>query len=220
MRISIGAGLGPRVAQIAAGLVMGCPRAKLGAIVRTLWLMRHAKSSWRDPGIDDHERPLLGRGRRAVAQMVSLIQEQGIRFDFVLSSTALRAVETANQLIEGLAFKGPLELTRRLYLAEPSVYLDVLAELDDSIDQVLVIGHNPGISELVLRLTGQEMDMPTTALAQIELPVDSYAGIEATTQGRLAAFWRPQRDEKAKDEPDKERARDSKERKRKGKRAS
>jgi len=186
--------------------------------VRTLWLMRHAKSSWRDPGIDDHERSLLGKGKRAVAQVVSLIAQSDIRFDFVLSSTAVRAVETANLLIEGVSFKGPLELTRRLYLAEPSVYLEVLAELDESVDRVLVIGHNPGISELVLRLTGQEVDMPTAALAHVELPVDAFSAIDGTTQGKLVSFFRPQREGSAREEDtSKERVRESKEKKRKGK---
>jgi phosphohistidine phosphatase len=179
--------------------------------------MRHAKSSWRDPGIDDHERPLVGKGRRAVSQMVSQIEGRGLRFDFVLASTAVRAVETGNLLIEGLAFKGPLEVSRRLYLAEPSVYLEVLAELDDSIDHVLVIGHNPGISELVFRLTGQEVDMPTAALAHIELPSDSYAAIDAATKGQLVAFLRPQRDEKVREDAGKERPRELKDKKRRGK---
>ena len=205
------------MAAIAAGLVVAGPRAKLGTIVRTLFLMRHAKSSWRDPGIDDHERALVGKGRRAVDQMVSLLQADGIHFDFVLSSTATRAVETANLLIEGLSFKGPLELSRRLYLAEPSAYLEVLAELEDSVDCALVIGHNPGISELVSRLTGQEVDMPTAALAHIELPIDAYAAIESTGQGRLVAFLRPQRDEKTREEANKDRPRDVKDKKRRAK---
>jgi phosphohistidine phosphatase len=179
--------------------------------------MRHAKSSWRDPGIDDHERQLLGKGRRAVSQMVSQIQGRGLQVDFVLASTAARAVETGNLLIEGLSFKGPLELSRRLYLAEPSVYLEVLAELEDSVGQVLVIGHNPGISELVFRLTGQEVDMPTAALAHIELPIDSYAAIDGTTRGELVAFMRPQREEKAREDAGKERPRETKDKKRKGK---
>ena len=210
------------MAAIAAGLVVGGPTAKLVAIVRTLFLMRHAKSSWRDPGIDDHERPLLGKGKRAVHQMAAMLQAAGIAFDLVLCSTATRAVETANLLTEALAYKGPLELTRRLYLAEPSTYLEVLGELEDSVNRVLVIGHNPGISELVLRLTGQEVDMPTAALAHIELPVESYTALDGnvldgTAEGRLVAFLRPSRDEKARDDAGKDRLREGKDKKRKGK---
>jgi phosphohistidine phosphatase len=205
------------MAAIAAGLVVGGPTAKLVAIVRTLFLMRHAKSSWRDPGIDDHERPLLGKGKRAAHQMAALLQAAGIGFDLVLCSTAARAVETANLLTEALSYKGPLELTARLYLAEPSTYLEVLGELEDSVNRVLVIGHNPGISELVLRLTGQEVDMPTAALAHIELPVDSFVALDGAVEGRLVAFLRPQRDEKARDDQGKDRLRDGKDKKRKGK---
>lgn len=185
--------------------------------MRTLFLMRHAKSSWRDPGIDDHERALLGKGRRAVEQAVAMIQSSGLRFDRVLSSTAVRAVETANLLTVGLSFEGALELNRRLYLAEPATYLEVLAELDETADRVLVIGHNPGISELVQRLTGEEVDMPTAALAHIELPVDSLAAIDGTTRGRLVTFWRPQRDDKLQEDAVKERQREPKDKKRKGK---
>jgi len=145
-----------------------------------------------------------------------MVKESDLRFDFVLSSTAVRAVETANLLIEGLSFKGPLELSRRLYLAEPATYLDVLGELEESMDRVLVIGHNPGISELVLRLTGQEVDMPTAALAHIALDVGSYAAIDGTTRGELVAFWRPQREDKARDETAKA-MREPKDKKRRGK---
>jgi phosphohistidine phosphatase len=205
------------MAVIAAGLVVRGPPAKLACIVRTLFLMRHAKSSWRDPGIDDHDRALLGKGKRAVEQMASLLPAAGVEFDLVLCSTATRAVETANLLTEALSFKGPLELSRRLYLAEPATYLEVLAELPDSADRILVIGHNPGISELVMRLTGQEVDMPTTALAHIELDVDSYAALDTATAGRLVAFLRPQREEKARDDAAKDRGRDGKDKKRKGK---
>jgi len=174
--------------------------------------MRHAKSSWHDPAIDDHERALLGKGRRAVEQAVTMIRETELRFDRVLASTAVRAVETANLLTAGLGFDGALELNRRLYLAEPATYLEVLGELEEAADRVLVIGHNPGISELVFKLTGEEVDMPTAAIVHIELPVDSFAAIDGTTHGRLVTFWRPQREDSSK--------RDGKDKKRKGKRAS
>lgn len=181
-------------------LVARSETSKLGGVVRTLLLMRHAKSSWRDPGIDDHERPLVGRGQRAVSYMVEAFEESELRVSLVLSSTARRAVETANLLIAGLSFEGPLELTRRLYLAEAATYLDVLAELAPGTDDVLVIGHNPGISDLVERLTRQEVDMPTASVAKIELELNDFADIDVKTQGRLVMFSRPPREEKSKEE--------------------
>ncbi len=161
--------------------------------------MRHAKSSWRDASLEDHERPLSGRGRRACRQMAKLLSDQEMMPDFILASTAARAVETANLLIENSGFDGSLELMRRLYLAEPSGYLDVLTEVPEGTETVLIIGHNPGISDLASELTGEEVDMPTAAIAKISVEEPELCQVCSSSRGRLLAFFRPPKDEKKKE---------------------
>lgn len=158
--------------------------------------MRHAKSSWRDAQLDDHDRPLSGRGRRAATYMAKLLEAEGLLPEFVLSSTAQRALETANFLVEAGGYEGPVELTRRLYLAEPSGYIDVFSEVPPGTETLLVVGHNPGISELVSELTGEYKEMPTAAVAKISLGVAEFADVTIQHQGTLSQFFRPPKEEK------------------------
>lgn len=158
--------------------------------------MRHAKSSWRDAETSDHERPLNGRGRRAAPIMGELLKRRALVPDLIVTSTALRALETAKAVTGACSYEGPMEITRRLYLAEPPAYYDALTEIPAGKERVLVIGHNPGISELVFELTGEEREMPTAAIAWIELPVLELSEVDRATRGRLVDFFRPPRDEK------------------------
>lgn len=163
--------------------------------------MRHAKSSWRDAQLDDHERPLSGRGRRAAQHQAKVALNEGIVPELILCSTAVRAVETANLFIESSGFDGSLELTRRLYLAEPPAYLDVLSEVPEGTQTVLVVGHNPGISELVCQMTNEEVDMPTASLARIALNEKQLCQIGPTSRGQLVEFYRAPKEEKKRQKP-------------------
>lgn len=158
--------------------------------------MRHAKSSWRDSGLDDHERPLNGRGRRAAPIMARLLRERSLEPDHVLTSSAVRAQDTARTVVGELGYTGPFEVTRQLYLADVKTYLAAIADLPKAVDRPLILGHNPGISELVFALTGTEVDMPTAAVAQIELNVDDWGLVEVRGAGKLAGYFRPPKDEK------------------------
>jgi len=146
-----------------------------------LWLLRHAKSSWDDPGIGDVERPLAPRGARAADRMRDYFDAEGIRPDLVLCSSALRTRETLGRVLPGL---GP-ELTVRI---EPSVYsfeadqlLDRLRELPANVGSVMLLGHNPAMQELasLLAARGDRLDelrkgFPTAALAELDVPVGSW----------------------------------------------
>ena len=157
----------------------------------TLLLMRHAKSDWGDSSLADHERSLNARGRKAAPRMGLLLREQGLVPELIVTSTARRAVETTNAVVESLGYEGRVEMTRRLYLAEPAAYLDVLGELSPHYGRVLLVGHNPGISELVALLTGVSVDMPTAAVARIELATAGLHTVDTTTRGRLEDLFRP-----------------------------
>jgi phosphohistidine phosphatase len=117
---------------------------------RQLFVLRHAKSSWNDPGIDDHERPLAPRGRRAVKLLAEHMRTAGLRPDQVLCSSARRTRET----FEGVSRGGEVMIEPELYAASCDGVIERLQRVSDEISSVMVIGHNPAMQMLVLRLTG------------------------------------------------------------------
>jgi phosphohistidine phosphatase len=119
-------------------------------VLHQLFVLRHAKSSWDDPGLDDHERPLAPRGRRAVKQLAEHIRQHHIEPAQVLCSSARRTRET----YEGVALGGELLVEPELYSATGEDVLRRLRQVSDETPSVMVIGHNPALQVLVLRLTG------------------------------------------------------------------
>ena len=159
--------------------------------MKTILLLRHAKSSWKDAGLTDHARPLNKRGLRDAPRMGRLIAEQSLTPDLIVSSSAVRAVLTARAVSEAIDGLAPLVEEDGLYLASPDSYIDAARYLEESFQRILFVGHNPGISHLLHMLTGNDTVMPTAALAQIELPIDQWKRLSSQTEGRLVALWRP-----------------------------
>jgi phosphohistidine phosphatase len=159
--------------------------------MKTLLVLRHAKSSWSDPARDDHERPLNKRGRRDGPRMGELVREYGLIPDVVISSDAVRARLTARAVAEKARYGGEILLDRRLYLGSPADILSLLRTVRENAQTVMIVGHNPGLEELVERLTGERQDLPTAALAQIVLPIDRWRDLNLSTRGSLAGHWRP-----------------------------
>jgi len=159
--------------------------------MKQLLVLRHAKSSWKVPDLDDHDRPLNKRGKRDAPRMGKLIRREGMVPDQIISSTAERAHTTALLVANACGYSAEPLATRGLYLAGPDEYLDVLSELDDGIDSAMVVGHNPGIEELVEELTGAAERMPTAALARIALDLESWVEIIGPRRGKLLGLWRP-----------------------------
>jgi phosphohistidine phosphatase len=159
--------------------------------MKTLLVLRHAKSSWDDPARDDHERPLNTRGRRDAPRMGELVREHGLMPDLVISSDALRARLTAEAMAEAAHYSGEILLDQHLYLAGPGDILLRLRRLRQNAETVMIVGHNPGLEELVERLTGERQDLPTAALAQIVLPIDRWRDLTLATRGTLMGHWRP-----------------------------
>ena len=158
--------------------------------MRTLYLLRHAKSSWGDPGLADFERPLNGRGRRAAPLVAEFMRGKGIRPGLVVSSPAVRARQTA-ELVAGAAGVGaPIRFDERIYEAHPLDLLKVVREVDESVTELMLVGHNPGLEELTERLTGERERLPTAALVRIELQADGWPQVEEGC-GRLEWVVRP-----------------------------
>ena len=156
--------------------------------MKTLLVMRHAKSDWADENLDDHDRPLNARGERDAPRMAAYIRDNAQCPDVILCSTALRARTTAEVVAANCGEK-PIVLTRRLYLAEPRAYFNEILALPENVARAMVLGHNPGISEFLSELVGDEMEMPTAAVAVVTFPEDQWN--LADVRGTLKAFWAP-----------------------------
>ncbi|MEC8338847.1 MAG: histidine phosphatase family protein [Planctomycetota bacterium] len=159
--------------------------------MKTILLLRHAKSSWKDAGQTDHARPLNKRGLRDAPRMGRLIAEQNLAPDLIVSSSAVRAMQSAKAVAEAIDDFTPLVEEDELYLASPRAYIDTARYLEESFQRILLVGHNPGISELLNALTGCDTVMPTAALAQIELSINQWRQLSPQTESRLVALWRP-----------------------------
>jgi phosphohistidine phosphatase len=169
--------------------------------MRQLLLLRHAKSSWDDPGLSDHARPLNARGRRAAAAMAGAMRELGLQPDLVLVSSARRTLQTLEALtpFEDNALVEPMD---GLYLASASQLMDAVRKTPETVRSLLLIGHNPGLHELAVALVGEAAAArgggavgrlveayPTGALAEFTVGVPWRA--VAPGSGRLVRFLSP-----------------------------
>jgi phosphohistidine phosphatase len=159
--------------------------------MKTLLILRHAKSSWKEEGMADHDRPLNKRGKRDAPRMGKLLRESDLAPDLIISSTAKRARKTASKVAKKCEYEGVIELTGELYLAPPQNYLQVLRNVPDQYDRVMVVGHNPGLEDLLSVLTGANTPLPTAALAQVELPIAQWQELDGTVEGDLRDLWLP-----------------------------
>ncbi|NYT41669.1 histidine phosphatase family protein [Sphingomonas sp. R-74633] len=165
--------------------------------MKTLTLLRHAKSGWDDPVARDFDRPLNPKGQRAAAMVGRHMRAEGLAFDHVVASPAVRVIETLGQVATGYGSDLAPHWDQRLYLASAGTLLDVVHELPDGADKVLFSGHNPGLEELVLLLSGEnalrdsvEVKFPTASLAEMRFDVVRWADVKPGG-GELLRFTRP-----------------------------
>ena len=148
--------------------------------MKTLLVLRHAKSSWHDPALDDHDRPLNKRGQQDGPRMGELVREHRLTPDVIISSDAVRARLTAEAVAEAARYTSEILLDPHLYLASPAGILAVLRTVRETkAGTVMIVGHNPGLEELVEQLTGEQHDLPTAALARIVLPIDRWRDLRS-----------------------------------------
>jgi phosphohistidine phosphatase len=159
--------------------------------MKTLLILRHAKSAWDDPNLEDWDRPLNERGLREAPLMGKLMRKKDLLPDLVLCSNAKRARATLDLAAEASGYNGEIRLLPELYAAPPETYLKALSTLPDHYARVMVVGHNPGLEDLLHGLTGQVQALPTAALAQIEIPIDSWANATGWPKGELVGLWKP-----------------------------
>ncbi|HEV8368366.1 MAG TPA: histidine phosphatase family protein [Pyrinomonadaceae bacterium] len=143
--------------------------------MRTLYLLRHAKSSWKDESQADFERPLSGRGRKACVTIAKLIQDKGIEFDLALSSTAVRARQTIDLIKQLAKLRTELRYDERIYEASGARLLEIIRQIENHRKTVLLVGHNPGLEDLLHLLTGETQSLPTGSLAKIKLKISKWS---------------------------------------------
>jgi phosphohistidine phosphatase len=148
--------------------------------LKTLHLLRHAKSDWADESLPDKERPLAPRGMKAARQLAARLKEKPIEVDLVLCSTARRTRETLELIRPGLG-KAGIKFDESLYGAGADKLIARLRGVPKKVGSVLVIGHNPGIEEAAFLLLGPERapgHFPTGALASLRFEVEEWRSIE------------------------------------------
>lgn len=168
--------------------------------MKTVLLMRHAKSAWDDPSLDDFHRPLAPRGRDAAPRMAAYLRDAGLTPDYAICSAAIRALETWTLMAALFEREIPLASDEALFHAGPDGMLAALSASPGSAGKALLIAHSPGIEGLAATLTGPGSDrqamarlrakFPTAALAVIEFDVDDWRGL-GKSAGRLTAFVTP-----------------------------
>jgi len=158
--------------------------------MKTLYIMRHAKSSWADTDLADFDRPLNDRGQRDAPFMGNVMRDNGYAPDIILSSPAVRARETARSVKKGGDLNGEIVFDDRIYEASPQSLKQVVSEIGDKHTSAMLVGHNPGIEGFIRYLTGTLEPMPTAALAVIELNTASWSGVDANS-GKLIRIIRP-----------------------------
>lgn len=144
--------------------------------MKTVYFIRHAKAADKTPGSADKDRDLATKGQQDAQLMGKKQKMHAIQPDLIISSTALRAIDTAKVFAEALEYpEEKIETQERLYNAEADTIQEALFELDDGIQTVEIFGHNPGISELVIDLSGGKADiLPTCGIAYIEFNVNQW----------------------------------------------
>lgn len=168
--------------------------------MKRLTLLRHAKSSWDDPVSRDFDRPLNRRGARAAMTIGHYARDRELRFDHLIASPAARVVETLDHFFEGYGQVLEVNWDRRIYLASSATLMDVLRDAPDGSESLLMVGHNPGMEDLILSLVPDdgrselrndvEVKFPTASLAVLELDIDRWEEAGAN-KAALISFVRP-----------------------------
>jgi phosphohistidine phosphatase len=166
--------------------------------MKTLTLLRHAKSGWDDPAARDFDRPLNPRGRRAARTVAAEMRRLGLGFDRAVASPARRVIETIEEVARAF---GPIaaDYDRRLYLAAPETLMEVVRETPDEVERLLLVGHNPGLEILAVTLAGRgeaplrealALKYPTATVAEIALPAERWRDV-GSGSGEIRRFIRP-----------------------------
>lgn len=159
--------------------------------MKELLVMRHAKSSWKNMSLTDHQRPLNKRGKADAPRMGALLKRMELTPELILCSTAERALTTAEFVALSSDYEEEIGLCAEFYHAEPETYIEELRTVDDKYGRIMVVGHNPGMEELVEMFSGNLIHFTTANIAHIRLSIDNWASFTEEATGTLLNLWRP-----------------------------
>ena len=159
--------------------------------MKRLLILRHAKSSWADSSLSDWQRPLNERGRLDAPRAGQWLRERSLVPEIIITSDAVRARTTAEAVAEATGYSQEIIVEPTLYHGKPTDLLAVLRGVRSEARTVLVVGHNPGLEELVQQLTGEGCDLPTAALVHIAMAVDGWSEVTTGTAASIVDTWRP-----------------------------
>jgi phosphohistidine phosphatase len=162
--------------------------------MKKILIMRHAKSSWKDAEILDHERPLKKRGLKDAAYIGKVLKNKELIPDKIISSDAVRAADTAAIVADKCGFKKEIDYTEKLYMAESSAILDLIHGQPESIKTLMVIGHNPGMEALVQVLSRKVESLSTSSVAYFQADIKSWKDLKQGSKIKLKKFWQPGED--------------------------
>ena len=146
--------------------------------MKSLFLVRHAKSSKDDPTSADRDRPLADRGRKEAPEMGRRLAKRHVKPDLLVSSPALRALTTAQLIADEIGYaRKDITVDERMYASSADALLAVIRALDKKLDRVMLFGHNPEFTELAHRLSGEIVDMPTCAVAEFRFDTKKWSDI-------------------------------------------
>lgn len=168
--------------------------------MKRLTLLRHAKSDWDDPVARDFDRPLNRRGEKAALLVGQYAKSRKMAFDHLVASPAARVMQTLETFFEGYGQAVETQWDRRIYLASPATLIDVIRDLPERVNSALMVGHNPGLEELILDLVPDdglsklredvEVKFPTASIAVLDLAVKRWSDV-ADNSATLVSFTRP-----------------------------
>jgi len=150
--------------------------------MKLLGLFRHAKSDWHDATARDFDRPLNARGRKGAALMGRHINAHGVKWQRVISSPAVRAAQTIELAAEAAGRTVPIEWDRRIYLASSVTLADLLREVAEPAGSVLLIGHNPGLEDLIFDLVPDDGSSPLREIVEEKFPTATFAVLELNVE--------------------------------------
>lgn len=147
--------------------------------MKTLYIVRHAKSSWDFPELPDAERPLLEKGKKRTRYIIQYLLDNKVNVDLIMSSHAVRAMETARIIAHSLNYnESRIQVSRSIYHGDDESYFDLLYDLSDSISSVMIVGHNPAMTNFANRLLSEPIDwLPTSAVVRVDFNADEWTGL-------------------------------------------
>ncbi|MBX2841627.1 MAG: histidine phosphatase family protein [Flammeovirgaceae bacterium] len=162
--------------------------------MKTLYLVRHAKSSWKDISLDDFDRPLNKRGKRDAPFMGKRLKKQGIKPNLIIASSAKRAKKTAKIFAEEMGYpEGKIKFAKKIYEAGSTELFEIIKNQDNQVKSLMLVGHNPELTSLSNYLSDYEiLNIPTSGISCIKLPIENWKELKAKI-GEYSFFDYPKR---------------------------